>query len=375
MTNLMNAREMRFFTISIIVLINTIYCYSCQTDTIYISKIDDIQKHLRSNTTLVIQCDGILGNLNINNIENISLIADTHNFYVKNLEISAIENALLKNLKIEKFTDSFGSKSIVIINCQLSLDPKSYKLSGGYHIENSTLKNIYKDSFFRANCIGLKIIDSDLYINSELSDLYISGANNCKIYNMQGDLLSYKYNGYYPDSPLSITANIENDIDYDGFCPSLVKYSASSTLQDYNKINYNVKNLTSLSFDLKHQFAWVEGEKGYGIGEKINFQFLKVWDDWTFWGAFYIINGYAKDTLTWKNNSRVKEFKVYRNNVYIANVKLEDVMSVQRFTLTKALGKNEPSIGDIFTFEIVDVYAGDKYKDTAISYFVANCSP
>jgi len=47
----------------------------------------------------------------------------------------------------------------------------------------------------------------------------------------------------------------------------------------------------------------------------------------------------------------------------------------QTINLHKAIGKNEPAIGDVFTFEIAEVYEGDIYEDTAISYFIAACSP
>jgi len=48
---------------------------------------------------------------------------------------------------------------------------------------------------------------------------------------------------------------------------------------------------------------------------------------------------------------------------------------MQTFNLQEAIGRNEPAIEDVFTFEIAEVYEGDKYMDTTISYFIALCSP
>lgn len=129
--------------------------------------------------------------------------------------------------------------------------------------------------------------------------------------------------------------------------------SASSTLASQGKYNYGISNLS----DYDPKTAWVEGVKGYGIGESFTVKAMTV---------SQIYNGHQYSIQSWKDNSRVKKFKVYRNDVAICTLELLDVMGAQFFELPgeQAEWDNQPS----FKFEIMSVYKGLKWDDVCISH-------
>lgn len=128
---------------------------------------------------------------------------------------------------------------------------------------------------------------------------------------------------------------------------------ASSTLAGQGNKNYGVKNLS----DYNPMSAWVEGKADYGIGESFEIRAA---------GVNSIYNGYQSSPKNWIENSRVKRFKVYRNNSPICFLDLTDEMGGQRFELP---GHNNYNAEKEYTFkfEIVDVYKGTKWPDVAIS--------
>jgi hypothetical protein len=141
--------------------------------------------------------------------------------------------------------------------------------------------------------------------------------------------------------------------------------SASSVLPDNGTINYSAENMN----DGLETTAWAEGAKGLGIGEKI---FARVSCDSkthnvSFWGI-RIANGYQKDSSIWKANSRIKSLKVYQNAKPFLIIHLQDQMGVQRVKWRPDIMKLNN--GDLITFEITEVYKGDKYEDVAVSDLV-----
>jgi hypothetical protein len=63
--------------------------------------------------------------------------------------------------------------------------------------------------------------------------------------------------------------------------------TTSSELLSNGKLDYTEKNLT----DFSYQTAWIEGKKGYGIGEAINFSFAPTHPRVT---TIIFANGYVK---------------------------------------------------------------------------------
>ncbi|WP_271785175.1 NADase-type glycan-binding domain-containing protein [Aquimarina algiphila] len=170
--------------------------------------------------------------------------------------------------------------------------------------------------------------------------------------------------------------------DYDGefenACPNTCKISTTSTLKANKGITYEAKNMYQSNFDNTINTAWVEGVDGSGIGEKIRFKVVEIYADYERWrlsAAVTFINGYAKNEKTWKANNRVKKLKMYRNGKSIAEIYLEDTPNVQTFSLGKILYDNLLEVDEVIEFEIMEVYKGDIYDDTAITFFSLTCSP
>lgn len=144
------------------------------------------------------------------------------------------------------------------------------------------------------------------------------------------------------------------------------KATASSTLKPQAGFSYEPSNVTN---GLRKN-AWIEGADGYGIGEYIELSQKYVVSDKNYgvdFNSLCIVNGYAENSEKWKNNSRVKELKMYYNGEFITNIELEDTIKPQYIDIS-SFGLNAKSGKEAkFKFEIVDVYKGEKYEDTAIT--------
>ena len=136
---------------------------------------------------------------------------------------------------------------------------------------------------------------------------------------------------------------------------------ATSTLPDQGSNTYKPDNMD----DDDRKTAWVEGQSDYGIGSRIIITFNDVEGvKGVPFDAISITNGYAKSQSSWEANSRVKLFKVYLNGQAQFFIKLKDSIYPQWVYWSRdfIIGA-----GDQVEFEIVDVYPGTKWKDTAIS--------
>lgn len=143
--------------------------------------------------------------------------------------------------------------------------------------------------------------------------------------------------------------------------------SATSHLKSYKGIDYSANNI----HDLNYKTAWIEGVPGYGIGESITYHFPPENPRIT---EIIIVNGYIKTEQIWKDNSRVKKLKMYVDNHPFAILHLADSRQEQHFKIAPLGNANRGNWEElskkpswIITFEILDVYKGDKYDDTAIT--------
>ncbi|MBN1435333.1 hypothetical protein JW921_11270 [Candidatus Fermentibacterales bacterium] len=163
---------------------------------------------------------------------------------------------------------------------------------------------------------------------------------------------------------------------------------ASSGLPDYGTRTYTAGNL----MDGELETAWVEGVPGSGLGEMITIQ-APLFEDYLTDDQVYneegdpgidtmpwplisitILNGYQASQELWEANERVKTLLVDLNGRILCTMELEDTMLPQTFDLyelQEALGPDCPALvlddGGFIRFEIVDVYPGTLYEDTAIS--------
>jgi len=138
------------------------------------------------------------------------------------------------------------------------------------------------------------------------------------------------------------------------------KVTASSVLKPSGGITYEAKN--AHDFSLKN--AWVEGVPGYGEGEYLEYFFKNESPRIT---DIKIYNGYLKNEAGWKKNSRVKKMKLWVTGKPYAILELQDTRALQTFTLGGPLGRTSDNKDLVLKFEILEVYKGDAYDDTAIT--------
>jgi hypothetical protein len=175
----------------------------------------------------------------------------------------------------------------------------------------------------------------------------------------------------------------KNDSDYIGYiddelevlpgcswyCGGSVEgFNASSSLDSNKMFNYIPKN----AHDFNINTTWIEGKVDYGIGEYLEYIFDTSEKGNHKLGITQIIlsNGYKKNKELWNNNSRVKKLKVYVNNKLHCLINLIDCYEFQVVNIDTIM---LPINGIMkLKFEIVDVYPGNKYKDTAITELLFN---
>lgn len=134
---------------------------------------------------------------------------------------------------------------------------------------------------------------------------------------------------------------------------------ASSALQPEKGIVYKAENAN----DLSYKTAWVEGKDDEGIGEYLEYYFKNSSPRVT---NIIISNGYMKSETAWKNNNRVKKLTLFVNGKIYGVLNLQDSRTDQVFDIG-TLGRNKNGTDLILKFEILEIYKGDKFNDTAIT--------
>lgn len=140
---------------------------------------------------------------------------------------------------------------------------------------------------------------------------------------------------------------------------SVAAIYASSSLNSQGSNSYRAANI----HDFNHETAWVEGVSGHGIGEYVVYEFEMSNPRVT---TVYVFNGYVKSAKAWRANSRVKKLKVYYNDSPIAILELQDSRTIQAFDIG-VVGRTGSGPRWSLKFEILEVYPGSQYQDTAIS--------
>lgn len=137
------------------------------------------------------------------------------------------------------------------------------------------------------------------------------------------------------------------------------KVEASSQLKSNNYYSYTALEAN----DLSYKTAWIEGKAGDGIGEYIEYYFE---NNSPRISSIIISNGYQKSEKAWKENNRVKLLKLYVNGSAFGLLSLSDTKTDQEFKIG-TFGHNLNGSDLILRFELVEVYKGDKFEDTAIT--------
>ena len=135
-------------------------------------------------------------------------------------------------------------------------------------------------------------------------------------------------------------------------------YCASSVLEPQFGSSYGVSNL----FDDTTGTAWVEGQQGNGVGEWITVEFEMLRRV----RSFVVQNGYQKSSDIFQKNNRVRQLRVLFSGGETHTFILEDKISSQFLSLRR------PIQAYWLKFVIDDVWAGNKYTDTAITKLLVN---
>ena len=151
-------------------------------------------------------------------------------------------------------------------------------------------------------------------------------------------------------------AGLERPRNKDEICDIVggFRYCVSSVLAPQYGFTYRPKNLVDT--DLKT--AWVEGKPGNGEGENL---VVELSGSRTV-TAIQVMNGYHKNEKLFLANSRVHTAELQFSNGQQRTLTLADAPGVQTFEV----GEQK---AEWVRFTIRTVYAGTKYKDTAITEF------
>lgn len=144
------------------------------------------------------------------------------------------------------------------------------------------------------------------------------------------------------------------------YCGGLMyKVTADESLKNQGNISYKPDNI----HDFNLFTAWVPDTINGVIGKKVNFHFMALSPRVN---KIYIYNGYIKNYDLFKANARVKTFRLYINNVPYAILELSDTTAQQSFKIepVRSTIKNKDLV---LTFEILEIYKGDKYTEVAVS--------
>lgn len=138
-------------------------------------------------------------------------------------------------------------------------------------------------------------------------------------------------------------------------------YCVSSMLKPQYGNSYGAVNL----FDASTGTAWVEGASGNGIGEWITIEFETLRRV----KSIHVQNGYQKSVDIFAKNNRVRQLRVLFSGGESRTFILNDELPAQLLAL-------RPPVATYWLqFIIDDVWAGNKYTDTAITKLLVNSDP
>ncbi|MCD4694484.1 hypothetical protein K8R62_03960 [bacterium] len=131
------------------------------------------------------------------------------------------------------------------------------------------------------------------------------------------------------------------------------------------------------AFDGDQKTAWVEGSEDGGVGEWISVPLERMSDISKFpdtclddmcskkikINKFNIFNGFGESKELWEKNNRVKEIKIIFNDSKEIILEIPDIYGYQTIDLPEEITTNR----FLAKVEILDVYKGSEYNDTAIT--------
>jgi len=135
-------------------------------------------------------------------------------------------------------------------------------------------------------------------------------------------------------------------------------YCVSSVLRPQFGNSYGPQNLFAGSTG----DAWVEGRDGNGVGEWVTIEF----DGLRLVKSITVRNGYQKSSDIFRKNNRVRQLRVMFSQGETQTFSVPDRLGQEQFNLAK------PVKAYWMKFIIDDVWAGNKYTDTALTKLVVS---
>jgi hypothetical protein len=135
-------------------------------------------------------------------------------------------------------------------------------------------------------------------------------------------------------------------------------YCVSSVLRPQFGNSYGAQNL----FAGSSGDAWVEGRDGNGVGEWVTIEF----DGMRLVKSITVRNGYQKSNDIFQKNNRVRQLRVMFSQGETQTLSLPDRLGSEQISLPK------PVKAYWMKFIIDDVWAGNRYTDTAITKLVVS---
>ena len=142
-----------------------------------------------------------------------------------------------------------------------------------------------------------------------------------------------------------------------GIIDTVVASSCKNADQFGNYEGYNTHDWNIYS-------AWVTNLNNSGVGESITYTFPGNCPRIT---TIIILNGYTCDTNDWQDYSRVKKLKMYYDGKPYAILELQDTRDEQDFKVGLLGYRDIEHPQWTLQFEILEVYPGRKYQNTAIT--------
>ena len=140
--------------------------------------------------------------------------------------------------------------------------------------------------------------------------------------------------------------------------PVFSKAKASSSVKPYGSFSYTAEK----TIDSDNSTAWLEGVKGNGINEWIEFSA----DTEQYVNGFILYNGYQKNEKTYINNGKISKLLV----TFSDGTNLEYELQKQNFKESQkgnTIKFTEPVKTNSVRFTILDVEKGAYYEDTGIN--------
>ena len=158
-------------------------------------------------------------------------------------------------------------------------------------------------------------------------------------------------------------------------CAPEIRLASSSELPGSAGLAYG----PALLDDFLLETAWVEGAAGPGLGESVSFSIITAGSDTDsdysrqYINGFEIVNGYAKSKALHAANGCPQLLRVWFDGTAVCCVKLLDSMGIQEveFEPLALAGAGNHEL----RLELLDVRAGSKYEDTAITDILLRGGP